>query len=252
MIRVPAMAAAVALALGAASAAAQPSVLRFQGYARDLDTGKYLYTEVHEQNLDGERWLGGRIDYYDAAGDLLGRKMLDFPKDPFVPLYRMDLVQEGYAEGIRSLQGGVTLVRQLPGRAAETKTVPLRAPMTADSGIHMFLRSVFDRLMHGDTVPFRIAVPGSLDSFAFRARRLGDSTFEGRPAVVIRLEPDSLFRLLAAPLDLTYGPAERKLVEYRGVSNVHDPRTGHPYNVRISYESKPPADAPRLKLERPP
>ncbi len=87
---------------------------------------------------------------------------------------------------------------------------------------------------------------GNLDEFDFRARKVGDATFEGRPAVHIRVEPDSLLRWLVDPLDLTYEPVERKLVEYRGLSNIHDEATGKPYNVRIIYPTVPPADAPPL------
>ena len=82
--------------------------------------------------------------------------------------------------------------------------------------------------------------------YRFRAQRIGAARFEGRPAVLIRVEPDSLLRWLVPSLELTYEPDERKLVEYHGVSNLHDPATGKAYNVRIIYPSKPPADAPPI------
>jgi len=53
--------------------------------------------------------------------------------------------------------------------------------------------------------------------------------------VRFRVEPDSLLRWMVDPLELTYEPAQRKLVEYHGVSNLHDPATGKAYNVRIIY-----------------
>lgn len=236
---------AVALLSGAPTG--DPVTLRFHGYAYDLDTREYLYTEVHEQTVDGERWLGGKVTYVAADGSLLGTKTLDFRADPFVPVFRMDLVKEGYAEGITRADGPVEMFRQVrKGRPVETDAVDRREPLAGDSGIHMMIREHFGALMKGKVVHFHLAVAGSLDLFRFRARRIGDSTFEGRPAVRFRLEADSLLRWLSAPLDVTYETGQRKLVEYRGISNVHDPATGDPYNVYIAYFTKPPADAPPL------
>jgi hypothetical protein len=50
--------------------------------------------------------------------------------------------------------------------------------------------------------------------------------------------------LIAPALDLLYDPSTRRLLEYRGVSNILDPATGKVYKkVRISYSAKPPAEA---------
>ena len=45
---------------------------------------------------------------------------------------------------------------------------------------------------------------------------------------------------------LLYDPQQRRLLEYRGISNLHDPRTREAYSVRIVYPSVPPADVPAL------
>ena len=221
--------------------------MKFHGYAYDLETRRYLYTEVHDQRIDGDRWLGGTVAYVDAAGQLLGRKTLNFTAHPFVPAYRMEQLQGGYMEAVRHEDGGLELVRRArAGAPEETTRIALQAPMAADSGLHMLIRSVFPDLLAGRTVRFHIAVPGSLDSFRFRAVKVADTEFEGRPAVRFRLEPATLLRLLADPLELVYAPEQRKLVEYRGISNVHDPVTGRAYNVHIAYSSKRPSDAPEL------
>ena len=41
--------------------AAGDEVQRFYGYAYDQKSGKFLYTEVHEQRSNGDRWLGGTM-----------------------------------------------------------------------------------------------------------------------------------------------------------------------------------------------
>lgn len=233
------------LALLALSATlpAQAEVLRFYGYAYDLKSGRHLYTEVHEQRTEGLRWTGGSIGYYLPDGRRLGFKPLDFSKDPFVPVYRLDLLLEGYSEGISDAGDPLVLERrEKKGGELERKRLKREGPICADSGFHAFLIAHFERLMKGETIAFRLAVAGSLDAFKFRARRIADSSFEGQPAVNFYIEPDSLLRFMVDPLQLTYDAKTQRLLEYRGVSNIRDPASGKQYLTRISYYSKPPKD----------
>ena len=241
---------ALALLLAALAFPAAAGELEFRGYAYDLDTGRFLYTEVHKQVIDNDRWVGGTISYYGPDGARIGHKTLDFSKDPYVPVYRLDLTAGGgYVEGVTAV-GAETIELQKKGYNSaklRTASVKRRGTMVADSGFHSFLRDRFDELVAGKTVPFTFVVSGELDTFKFRARRIADDSFEGKPAVRLQVEPDTLLRLLAEPLEVLYDPAQRKLLEYRGISNLHDPRTFEAYRARIIYPAAPPADAPPLK-----
>ncbi len=228
-------------------AAAETVTLRFYGYAYELDSDRYLYTEVHEQQLTDGRWTGGRIDYYLPDGRKLGTKPLDFSQDPYVPVFRLDLPLEGYSEAITSSGDPIVMERRAgPGAAVERESVQRDGPTCADSGFHAFLVAHFDRLMARETVNLRLAVAGSLDQFKFRARRIGDTQFEGKPAVRFYIEPDSLLRFLVDPLELTYDPVDRKLLEYRGISNIRDPKTGKTYLTRTAYYSEVPKNIGKL------
>ena len=242
------LAAAAALAVSL-PAAAEDGTHTFYGYAYDLDSGKFLYTEVHKQAIAGERWVGGTIDYYAPDGSRIGHKTLDFSADPYVPVYQLDLATGGgYMEGVKAVTAE-TIEMQKKGYGSlkvRSATVKRKGTMVADSGFHSFLRDRFADLVAGKTVEFTFAVSGELDQFKFRARRVADGTFEGKPAVRLRVEPSTWLRLLADPLEVLYDPEQRKLLEYRGISNLHDPRTFEPYNARIIYPSKRPADAPPL------
>ena len=247
-MRLSVLAAAAALAL-AAPAGAQERTLAFHGYAYDLESGKFLYTEVHRQNVTGEHWLGGTIEYYAPDGSRIGRKTLDFSQDPYVPVYQLDLTAgSGYMEGIKSVTAD-SIEMQVLGHGStkvRSASVKRQGTIVADSGFHSFLRDRFPDLLAGKAVEFKFAVSGKLDVFKFRARRIEDATFEGQPAVQLRVEPATWLRFLVDPLVVLYEPSQRKLLEYRGVSNLHDPRTFEPYNVRIIYPSKRPDDAPPL------
>lgn len=243
---------AAALVLGAGAARAEDGTHVFRGYAYELEGNAFLYTEVHRQVVDGDRWLGGTIDYYGVDGARIGHKTLDFSQDPYVPLYRLDLsTRGGYMEGITALTAErIEMQKKGYGsREPETETVPRRGTMVADSGFHSFLRDHFADLTAGKVVPFTFVVAGYLDSFKFRARRIEDRDFEGRPAVQLKVESSTWLRLLADPLYVLYDPSDRRLLEYRGISNLHDPKTGKAWTVRIVYPSMPPADAPALPAD---
>lgn len=216
---------------------------RFYGYAFDLESDAYVYTEVHEQIIEGGVWKRGTIRYFDADNQPMGEKTLEFSSSAYTPVYRLELPYKNYAEGISAVGDRVVMYKEVDGRRSE-KTIDNADNLAADSGFHSLLRDRFETLMAGDTVRMRLAVAGNLDSYRFRGRTVGETTFDGKPAVAIKVELDSLLRLLVDDLQLVYEPEERKLLEYRGISNVHDPRTGDPYTVRIVYPDAPPEGAP--------
>lgn len=229
-------------------ALADETTLKLYGYAYDLKSNAYLYTEVHRQRVSGEHWLGGTIDYYTAAGAPLAHKSLDFSADEFVPLYRLDIPALGYFEAITRVGADRIGMERCSGtgKPVEKDDIEHKLPMAADSGFHTLLRAHFAELMAGTEFKFRLGVAGSLDAFKFKARRIDDTTFEGKPAVRFRVAADSMLSLIADPLELTYDAAQRKLLEFRGISNIHDPASGKPYTVRIAYYSAPPPEAKSL------
>lgn len=234
--------------LAPAAAAVEPSraIHAFYGFAYDLNSGDHLYTEVHRQVIEDSRWVGGVIAYYTSEGELFGDKTLDLRNDPFIPVYRLELSLPPYAEGIVANGDEVEMIRQRVGADEfEQRSISKKDMMTADSGFHGLLLTHFEDLLAGETLHFRMAVPGNLDSFKFRAHRIDDARFEGAHAVRFKIELDSFFRLLIDPLELTYDPDTRDLLEYRGVSNLRDPATGEMYVTRIVFPAEPP---PELKV----
>jgi len=234
------------LILVAPAAAAQEQTLRFYGYAYDLASDKFIYAERHEQNVRDGQWIGGSITYFDAGAREMGRKALDFSRDPYVPVYQLDLPASGYREGVREQDGRWLMYRKDGNEPEQTRTFEKRGATAADSGFHSIIRANLAKILGGEALHFRMAAAGHLDSFKFVVTRKADTVFEGKPAVLLEAGADSLLSLLSAPLLLTYEPKTGRLLEYRGMSNVHDAKTGEPYNARISYYSTPPADAPKL------
>lgn len=229
----------------AAAVGAETDEAVFFGYAFDADSGEYLYTERHRQRLQGRRWIEGSIDYFDAEGEKLGRKEMDFRANPYIPEYTLRL-ESGYAEGIRDVgeERAVMWKRSAGADSEETETLEIQESMAADSGFHSLIYDNLEAILNGETRKFRFAVAGNLADYSFRVRKIGETKFEGRPAALLKVEAATLLRLIAPSLQLTYDPENGQLLEYRGLSNVHDPATGKPFeDVRISYYSEPPEEA---------
>lgn len=235
----------LALLCAAAGQAEQTELLRFYGYAYDLDHAHYLYTEVHEQRVVDGCWVSGLIRYHRPDGSLITAKALDFSHNPYIPLYHYSQPDARYAEGIPALDAsGLTLSRTVRGRE-RSKVLNWEAGMAADSGFHALLVDRFDQLLAGQTFSFPFAMASELAIFRLRAVPEQRIDYQGQPALRLRVEADSLLRLMAPSLQLVYRTADRKLLEYRGVSNLHDPDSGRAYNVRLLYPDQPPADAPQ-------
>lgn len=243
MIRRLFTAAALLLATTATHAADSKA---FYGHAYDLDSGKYLYTEVHEPVFEGGREVSSTIRYYAVDGSLLGSKPLDYRNDPYVPTFRLSLVKEGYVEAITANGATVEMLKiDGKGKPEKRKSIKKDGLMAADSGFNHLLQDKLPSLIAGETLGFRFTVAGQLDSYKFRARKVGEGSFEGKTGVKLLVQADSLLRYLAPDLQLLYDPATLKLLEYRGISNLHDPATGKAYMARIAYTSVPPPDAPK-------
>lgn len=223
-------------------------VERFYGYAYDLDTNKYLYTEVHVQRYQGDHWLGGTQTYYAPNGTEIGQKVLDFSEDPYIPLYRLDLKNIHYSEGINKITADrVYMFRQDSGEASPQRgSVKRKKNMAADSGFDTLIKAHFALLLRGKSFEFPLVVAGKLSDYNFTVSRLKDGTFEGKKAVRFKVGLSSMLHyIIGKPLILTYDPQTKKLLEYRGISDLYNPKTHEPYHVRIDYYSSPPADAPR-------
>lgn len=229
-----------------APAAASAEAVRFYGYATNLENGKYLYTELHEQEVEAGKVQTATISYFDAAGKLVSRKTLDYRQNRTIPIFRAESPDQGYVEALRGLGGGkLDLLKVTREKGEQTKSLDIpKGAVAADSGFNHLVQDNLPKLLAGETVQFHLVVAGNLDAYHFRAKKVRDETFEGAPAALLRVEPDSLLRFVVDPLDLLYDPATRRLLEYRGVSNILDPATGKVYKkARISYSAKPPAEA---------
>ncbi|MEO6698151.1 MAG: hypothetical protein ABIR53_01685 [Paraperlucidibaca sp.] len=231
-----------ALALGIAafsSSAAVAETRSYYGYATDLKTGEYRYTEVHKHQYEGDRWLSGSMKFYAPDGRFMGDKILDFSKDPYIPLVRFTLGGERYQDAITVINDQTITVETQRDGIVERERISRSKNLAADSGFNAFLVDNLSAFKAGKSVNLSLVVIGRRDDYRFKAIPKSQLDFGGEKAIRVRIEPDSLLRYLVDPIDVIYGLESKSLLRYEGISNVLDRNTGKPFNVRIDYRVKP-------------
>lgn len=202
----------LATALGTGTVAAEPTPAPYaEGKAYDRETGALLYREQHHCDAGHSRCT---VFYRDAAGVLVARKELD---------YRGSTISPGLL---------------LTNYRSNTKVrVPAdgREDIVVDAGFDNFVRDQWDVLEAGEAVDFRFQVAGydsPLDMVIAASGR--QKCTHGK--LCLRVDAVSwLVRALTDPIELFYSRVDRKLLRYRGISNLRDERGGA-MHVDIVYD----------------
>jgi hypothetical protein len=127
----------------------------------------------------------------------------------------------------------------------ERKSLPLdEGLVAADEGFNQLLLDQLDTIRQGDTLKFSLIAAGRTDRFSFRAKRIDEQQLDGTTVMRVRVEPDSMLRMLVPAITLVYDIKARRLMRYEGMSNLIDPDTGKAYrHISIVYGGTPPAEA---------
>lgn len=236
---------AVLLAWPVGGAWAASWVVRFEGRAYEMGGSRYLFAEEHEERIEGDRWLGGSTTYVAPDGSILARKRFEFSTEPFVPEYRLDLLQEGSFEGVRLPGGSIEMYRQDRRMRRPQTAQAERSPLAvSNAGLHAFIRAHFGALVAGAELPFELLDPASMASYAFRIHRVGRAAARGGRTVQFEAAPSSLLRFFTTPLRFTYDPQSQRLLRYDGPSDIHEPVSGKTYEVSVFYDGAAGETAP--------
>ncbi|HEX7047488.1 MAG TPA: hypothetical protein VF275_07940 [Gammaproteobacteria bacterium] len=230
----------IALLCAASPAMTEEShVLQRTGIAYAVGSNTMLYREIHET-----RWRDGlpvteTVIYRDTDGDLLATKTIDYRTSLQAPSFR--LVMEGidYEEGLERTESGLRAFVPPIGETMQTAPVKEGDDLVVDGGFDRLIFRKLDAIKAGETLSFRFLIPGRLESYDFRVRKVADGEMLGEAAVHIRLEPANfLLRWLAEPVNVWYHRDSGRLLRYIGPSNLRDPDGNNP-NVRVDFPGSP-------------
>ena len=226
------------LVLACVQAAVAADSQHFTSVAHDLKTDRVIYNEVYDVQVDNGRWLSGTTRYLSPTGQQIAERKFDFSQDRYVPLFSFEQSDPVYREGISKIDK--TKVEPYLVRNDERKTASLdrTGDMVADCGAQAYLVDHLDELEAGKTLHFALVVAGRVDVFKLRSSKIKDVEIDGRKAMVVRTELDSVLSVVLPPLELTFDPVAKRLLQYVGVANVKDPATSKSYQARIVFSYK--------------
>ncbi len=211
---------------------------RFTTVAHDLKTGRVVYTESYEVQVDNGRWTSGTTRYALPNGAPIGERKFDFSADRYVPVYTLDQSNVDYHEGITRIDAQQVDVFMVRDGQRQTASLTRVQNMVADCGSQPYVVDHLEQLEAGATLHFTLAVAGKTDSYRLRAKKLANLEVNGRRAMRVRIELDSLLRLILPPLELTIDTETKRIIEYSGITNLKDPATRRAYSAKITFTYK--------------
>jgi hypothetical protein len=194
-----------------AVAVVEPPLETVIGSAYDLSSGNLVYREHHFCDVAS---IQCSVNYRDAAGELIAQKLLDYSSGPHSP----SLVMKDFRQGEGSSQ-----------------TLTGNSDWVVDAGFDNYVRSKWDTLDAGDPVKFPFLVPGFEKPLKMRAQRSASESCTIEELCLEIVLDSWLLGLLVDPIALSYSRSERKLLRFRGISNIRDVN-GESFSVDIVYE----------------
>jgi hypothetical protein len=216
--------------------------LRFEeGVARDPSSKKTLYTEQH--------WIRSKLDnpierlvvYRCANGTAFARKRVSYSKSLQAPSFELTDSRKTASEGLRYSASGPSLWYREPNVAAEKNASLSTKDLVADAGFDEFIRANWTVLRSGKETPLNFAVPTRLKAYKFNLKQIGENTFSGQPAVTFQLKIAGLLSLIAAPIEVTYHKNTKRLLSFKGLSNLRDDAGGFDLMTKIDFPTAPRA-----------
>jgi hypothetical protein len=213
----------------------------FVGIATDLNGGKRLYAEEHEESYRNGKRLRLTTTYRDESKNVIATRIVDFSQHPFIPDFRLENRRTGYMEGAEMVKGGLRLyVRRTTNEPLREKIISVPSPAVVDAGFNSFVETHWDSLMTGRKLYLNFAVPARLEYYGFRLYKESEATVRGKRAVVVKCDVDNfMLRLFLDPIILTYDVESMKLISYEGISNISNDN-GDNYFVRIAFSQLGP------------
>jgi hypothetical protein len=200
------------------------------GEARN-EQGELVYREKHSVTREGGQVITSLTEYSSPAGQLLATMESDYSRNLSMPTYVFEDLHRGYREGLRDEDGEYIIFKKAKDGEEETEAITNTEDVFSCQGWHYYLvnnLSVLER----ENVELNLILPSELRALPFEIQRVrsdGD-----RVEAVLKLN-HWLFRYFAPTLQLVYDSKSRKLVEYRGISNILDAE-GNRQDVRIVYK----------------
>lgn len=223
------------------SLATSENAVRVIGQAYDLENDEFLYREVYCANGDPDEM---EVIYRDDADAMIAHKLLDYRSGSTTPSF----VQQNFysSEVIEvALRDDEVRMAVIDAASSEPKKIVTekadsKLPVVIDAGFDEFVRANWDSLLEGEKKYFMFPFAERSSLLELRIKRSGCS-YETTSDQCFKLELSNwLVRMLVAPIELGYDPEKKRLLRYRGLSNIGDGKgNGSIVDIRYLYQDLP-------------
>lgn len=232
------------------------SVLNYEGYAYlASDRSLLAYVEKHTLVRKNNQAIKRSVQYIakrdpTEKGILIAQKENRYNVDHLTasqaaeqPTFHLKDLRTGYEERVDWKN------KQLEMSVRDTdvwtkKTVSPLNNTVIDAGFDEFVRRHWDDLLKGEKKPFQFAVPSRFGFVEFKIERIfpdrdpqTDPYYQRQTVSLSMTLASRWLAWLLDPITLTYDRSTKRLLRYKGLSNIRDTREGSDknYDVDIRY-----------------
>lgn len=192
-----------------------------QGKAWDAGKQRLLYTESHWTRYRDGLLLDRTVLYRCADGTPFARKEINYLPSALAPAFAFRDARHDYQEGLLWQNGNPRLWHVQNGVRSDRPVAPA-ADLVADAGFDEFIRTRWQSLADDGRQSLRFALPSRLDSYAFKVKGAGERRYRNAPAKAFTLGLDGWLGLVAPDIEVVYGSESRRLLRFKGISNIRD------------------------------
>lgn len=189
------------------------------GTAYTGDGDRLLYREFYYLYPNDGR---AEVIYRNDNDRAIAEKVLHYGRTVAAPSFEQRDLRTGEILAAQWRGDTVRLSRRdAAGDSLQTRRIEPASDLVIDAGFDNFIRHHFQRLLDGRTLRFDFALPAHLTTVAMRVRRHSCEDGKGKNRVCFRVSAGNwMVRLLASSVDLEYDRTSRRLLTFRGVSNI--------------------------------
>jgi len=186
----------------------------FSGKAYD-EKHNHLFTEEYVIEKEANKVLNVTTRFLSPKGQLLGELSSEFPDSPYLPRLQFSTTDALSRYGALTLEKSIHLFKNHRSASTKTKTIPLKANMTAGPGFYFYIVDNLDELLKGHPLQMVFLQPNRLSSYTFNMKAFSLSS--GNIKVTLTID-SPLLKALVPEIHLTLDPHTKSLVSYEGIN----------------------------------
>ncbi|MFT5219740.1 MAG: hypothetical protein ACI9LO_001876 [Planctomycetota bacterium] len=225
----------MALSLQMSTLQASDFNLYSQGEAFQLNSDSLLYRETHCEALNGK---SQEVIYKNSRDELIAFKTLDYSTGNLSPSFLQYNYGRDQSVEVLVKESSVSMVVKNTAlskiESSNDAKIDQRIPVVVDAGFDRYIKQNWDALVSGEQKQFQFPLASRSSLIELRVGS-ASCNYQSETDQCFKLEMANwLYRMLVDPILLGYDADQKRLMRYRGLSNIED-KNGDGLIVDIHY-----------------